>query len=157
MKKYLPKTGQQLLILFLVVLPVFLIGCLGSSGKLQFNPSLLEQYRSQALSKTYNYYYCGRSTIPYAVVGIDADHGFNDRLWFKIESEQEIYKKIGNLSELHINSGPLTGSDILDGEGNKIGVWFSHYRYTPVRVDSETRMVEVYNPYNPNENTPGGF
>jgi len=41
--------------------------------------------------------------------------------------------------------------------GNNIGVWFSHYRYSPVRVDQEARMVEVFNPYNPNEDHRGGL
>ena len=134
----------------------FLMGCLGS-GKLQSNSELLAQYRGGALSKTYNYYYCGRSTIPYAVVGIDNTYGFNDRLWFKIESEQAVYEKISNLSDLHMDSGAMVASDVLDGQGNKIGVWFSHYRFTPVRVDNDTRTVEVLNPYNPNERDMGGL
>jgi len=155
MEKSLCKSNQGRLGWFIVILSLFLIGCVGASGKLKSNPALLEQYRGGALSKTYNYYYCGRSSIPYAVVGIDNTYGFNDRLWFKIESEQAVYEKISNLSDLHMDSGPIVGSDILDGQGNKIGVWFSRYRYTPVRVDNESRMVEVFNPYNPNEESRG--
>jgi hypothetical protein len=154
MGKYLSKSNRVRLGRFIVILSVFLMGCAGA-GKLQPNPALLAQYRGNALSKTYNYYYCGRSTLPYAVVGIDNTYGFNDRLWFKIESGQAVYEKISNLSDLHPDSFPMAGSDILDGQGNKIGVWFSHYRSTPVRVDNETRMVEVFNPYNPNERVGG--
>ncbi|MCP3942826.1 MAG: hypothetical protein GY710_15255 [Desulfobacteraceae bacterium] len=150
MEKYLLKKSQTLIILFPVILLFFLIGCLGSSGKLKFNSALLDQYRAKVLSKTYNYYYCGRSTIPYAVVGIDDTYEFSTRFWFKIESEQAVYKKIANLSDFEPNSGPLVGSDILDENGNKIGVWFSHYRYTVVRVIPESRRVEVFNPYKPN-------
>jgi hypothetical protein len=157
MKKYLSKTSWGRIVLLFLSVSFLLSGCVGASGKLQFNPALLDQYRGGALSKTYQYYYCGRSTIPYAVVGIDDAYGFNDRLWFKIESEQAVYEKISKLSQLHIHSGPLTSSDILDGEGKKVGVWFSYYRYSHAQVDSVNRMVEVFNPYNPNEDSRGGF
>ena len=157
MEKDLSKPSKGRLGWVVVILSIFLIGCVGVSGKLKSNPTLLAQYKDKALSKTYNYYYCGRSSLPYAVVGIDNTYGFNDRLWFKIESEQAVYEKIRNLSDLEIDSFPMAGADILDGQGNKIGVWFSHYRHTPVRVDDKSRMVEVFNPYNPNDEDRGIF
>jgi hypothetical protein len=157
MKKCLSKTSRGRIVLLFLSVSFLLSGCVGASGKLQFNPALLDQYKSAGLPKAYNYYYCGRSGLPYAVVGIDDAYGFNDRVWFKIESEQDVYKKIGNLSDLHRESGPKVSSDILDGEGNKIGVWFSYYRTSGVRVDPETRIVEVLNPYKPSDDTRGIF
>jgi hypothetical protein len=91
--------------------------------------------------------------MPYAVVGIDNAYGFSDRFWFKIDDKQEVYKKIANLSELHVSSTRLFTSDILDSQGQKLGIWFSFYNYSPVLVDDDTRMVTVYNPYNPNEDS----
>lgn len=154
MKKYLSGT---LLALVLPIALLIMTGCAGSYGKLQFNPGLVSLYKEGALPKDYVYYYCGRSSLPYAVVGIDKAYGFNDRLWFKIQSEQQVYEKISHLSNLHVNSGPLASSNILDENGQKIGVWFSYYRHSPVRVDPETRVVTVFNPYNPNEDDHMGF
>ncbi len=133
-----------------------LAGCVGNYGTIRSNTALLDQYKGGALPDNYNYYYCGRSSLPYAVVGIDNTYGFSDRLWFKIDSKQEVYKKIDNLSDLHRDSTRLFTSDILDTQGQKLGVWFSFYNYSPVLVDNETRMVEVYNPYKPNDDD-GGF
>lgn len=132
-----------------------LAGCVRNYGTIRSNTALLDQYKGGALPDNYNYYYCGRSSIPYVVVGIDNTYGFSDRFWFKIESKEEVYKKIANLSELHIGSTRLFTSDILDTQGQKLGVWFSFYSYSPVLVDNETRMVEVYNPYKPNEGLHG--
>jgi len=157
MEKYIYRMGQWAFILFLLVAFPFFTGCVGTSGALQPNPGLLGQYQERALPKGYNYYYCGRSTLPYAVVGIDKTHVFNDRVWFEIESGQDVYKKIDGLSQLHRESSTLHHSDILNTKGEKIGVWFSYYQYTPVRVDTETRLVEVFNPYNPNEDDQGVF
>lgn len=157
MKKYINKMAPRPFVLFLLVLLSFATGCVGSFGALQPNPGLLGQYQERNLPGDYTYYYCGRSTMPYAVVGIDKTLGFNDRVWFKIESKQDIYQKIAGLSQLHQDSGILYHSDILDTTGKKIGIWFSHYSYTPVRVDPETRWVEIFNPYNPNEDDGGKF
>jgi hypothetical protein len=155
MEKYPQKTNHNVFIPFLFIILIFMTGCVGSFGTFQPNPGLLEQYREGSLPEDYNYYYCGRSNQPYAVVGIDKAYGFNDRVWFKIESESQVYKKIDSLSELHYNSGSLYHSDILDAVGKKIGVWFSYYQYSPVRVDPQTKVVEVFNPYNPNDDDEG--
>ena len=130
-----------------------LAGCVGNYGTIRSNTALLDQYKGGVLSDNYNYnyYYCGRSSIPYAVVGIDNTYGFSDKFWFKIDSKEEVYKKIANLSELHMDSTRLFTSDLLDTKGQQLGVWFSFYSYSPVLVDNETRMVEVYNPYKPDE------
>ncbi len=148
MKKYLAGTAPALVLL---VVLLTMTGCAGSYGRLQHNPGLLSLYKEGTLPKDYVYYYCGRSSLPHAVVGIDKAHGFNDRVWFKILSGPQVYEKINHLSTLHRDSGPLISSDILDENGQKIGVWFSYYPYSPVRVDPETRVVTVFDPYNPNE------
>jgi hypothetical protein len=132
-----------------------LAGCVGNYGTIRSNTALLDQYKGAALPDNLNYSYCGRSSIPYAVVGIDNTYTFSDRFWLKIDAKQEVYKKIANLSELHRNSTRLFTSDILGPQGQKLGIWFSFYSYSPVVLNNETRMVEVYNPYNPNEDRRG--
>jgi hypothetical protein len=154
MKTFFCKASWVTIFFLLLMFTGVLAGCVGNYGTIRTNTALLDQYKGGALPD-YNYYYCGRSSIPYAVVGIDNTYGFSDRLWFKIESKEEVYKKIANLSELHMDSTRLFTSDILDTQGQKLGVWFSFYSYSPVRVDNETRMVEVYNPYNPNDDRRG--
>lgn len=136
---------------------LLMVSCMASYGRLSLNPGLLDDVRSGTLPTDLNYYYAGRSTIPHAVVGIDSRYEFNDRLWFKIGSMDEVYDKIGRLSDLHPNAMSKEGKDILDPAGRKIGIWFSYYLYTPVKVDSETNAVTVYDPYNPNEDDTGDF
>ncbi len=156
MKKYIYLSGHWSCVLSLLVALPFFTGCVGT-GALRPNPGLLGKYQERALPRDYNYYYCGRSKLPYAVVGIDKALEFNDRVWFKIEYGQDVYKKIAGLSQLHMDSNTLYHSDILDTEGKKIGVWFSYYHSTTVRVNAETGFVEVFNPYDPNEDDQGIF
>ncbi len=61
------------------------------------------------------------------------------RLWFKIESMDQVYEKIEKLSYLNSDATILRTADILDHQGNRIGAWFSYFFSTPVKVDPETR------------------
>lgn len=137
-------------LVFSLVLLGTLTGCAGNYGALKFNPDLVEQYKQKNLPEDYNYYYCGRSGLPYAVVGIDPTYEFDEKFWSEIESREEVYKKIYHLWELYSGSNILMGSDILDMDGTRLGIWFSHYSYSQVKFDQETKVVTVFNPYNPN-------
>jgi hypothetical protein len=130
-------------------------GCMGSYGELVSSPATQEQYHTRSLADTYQYYYSGRSGLPYAVVGINKKYRFNSRLWFKIDTMDQVYQKINDLSKLHPDAIRMRTADILDHKGNKIGVWFSYYYYTPVRINPETGTVEIFNPYDPNEDDRG--
>jgi len=136
----------------LVLAGLVLIGaCAGSYGKLVTSPASLEEYRQQTLPADLRYYYCGRSGLPYAVIGIDDTYRFNDRVWFKIESMDKVYEKIYNLSDLHPFARTMRVADILDPGCRRIGVWFSYYHHTPVRVDPDFGVLDIFNPYDPDE------
>ncbi len=88
--------------------------CAGSYGKLVTSPASLDRYRHQTLPADLQYYYCGRSGLPYAVIGIDDTYRFNDRVWFRIDTMAEVYEKIENLSDLHPGARTIRASEILD-------------------------------------------
>ncbi|MDZ7665781.1 MAG: hypothetical protein U5K27_10730 [Desulfotignum sp.] len=136
----------------LLLAGMVLIGaCAGSYGKLVTSHVSEDQYRQQTLPADLDYYYCGRSGLPYAVVGIDDTYRFNDRFWFKIQSMDEVYEKIYNLSDLHPYARSMRAADILDPAGKRIGVWFSYYHHTPVKVDPDSGVLDIFNPYDPDE------
>ena len=140
-----------LYILVLLVLQVTLTGCIENHGRIISNPTLFEDYKTRQALPEYHYYYCGRSGLPYAVVGIDPKYIFSDRLWHKIETKEDVYKKIEGLMPTPWESFRVTSADIFDSSGNKVGIWFSYYYTTTVKIVPGTNIIEVYNPYNPNE------
>jgi hypothetical protein len=130
----------------LMALSFMTAGCMQSYGKFVSNPVILDRYQTGTLSNTYHYYFSGRSGLPDAVVGIDSNYRLKGRLWFKIETMNQVYEKIGNLSDLNADATALRTADILDHQGNLIGVWFSYFFYAPVNIDPETRTVEIQDP-----------
>ena len=135
-----------LVILVLLTLP----GCMASYGRLKTNPDLTDVFKNRRVLPDYNYYYCGRADLPYAVVGIAPEYDFQDRVWHKIETKEEVYEKAAGV--LAWNDIWSRGAEILDPSGNRIGIWFSYYHSTTVKVGPENK-VWVYNPYSPNKHS----
>ena len=130
---------------------LFLSGCAGSFGKIQSNQSLSGSYKDTLQIEEFNYYYCGRSGLPYAVIGIDKKYKFNDRVWHQINTLDDLLLKIDSLIDTPQNYYKMTVADILDTAGDKIGVWFSYYYYTVVKINQDDNIIDVLNPYNPND------
>jgi hypothetical protein len=63
----------------------------------------------------------------------------------------DLFLKIDNLADTPENYYKMTVADILDTTGDKIGVWFSYYYYTVVKVNQDNNIIDVLNPYNPND------
>ena len=124
-------------------------GCTAVRGGLKNRPELLLRLEDKGLDPSFTYYYCGRSNLPYAVVGIDRAYAFTSRFWFKIESMEAVYHKIAHLSNLEPGQHIRYARQILAPDGRVAGTYFSYYHATPVWVDPEAKTVWVANPYRP--------
>ncbi|MCG8635073.1 MAG: hypothetical protein MI863_14660 [Desulfobacterales bacterium] len=150
MKSFIRKTGRKAAGLTIYLCIFIFAGCIGAGWSgLRHNQDLMVSYKEGTLPDNLNYYYCGRSSIPYAVIGIDRAYTFKGKTWFKIESREDLYYKIRNLSDLEPGHIVAYGKDIVGPEGQKVGIWFSYYSGTGVRVDEGNKIVEVFNPYKP--------
>ena len=138
------------LILVIMGIGLFVWGCTGGSiGRMHHSADLMARYEQQQLPENMTYYYCGRDTIPYAVIGIHPDYSFESRFWFKIESREDLYYKVSNLSNFEPDQNSMVAKDILGPGKIPVGIWFSYYNTTSVKVDMENHKVWVFNPYNP--------
>jgi hypothetical protein len=146
---------KGLLITLALVLALMLIpGCTGNYGRLKSNPDLTAAFQDRQTLPDFNYYYCGREDLPYAVVGIDPRYEFQDRFWHPIETKEDVYRKAAGVTAW--DNIWSRGADILDAEGNRIGIWFSYYDSTTVKLGPDNK-VAVYNPYNPNKPPKGNY
>jgi len=143
---------KKYIILGFVILAGFfpLAGCMEQYGRIKSNPDVQQLYANRLSLPDYNYFYTGRSKLPDAVIGIDKKYTFNDRLWGKIETHEQVYKKIYNLNYTSSGDSDLYGSDILDNTGLKLGIWFSNYYQTIVKKNPDG-TIDVYSPYRPDD------
>lgn len=149
---------NHLICLFIAAGLLFCLGCkAGNYASLKTSADLMAQYKGGSLDTNYQYYYVGRSGLPYVVVGIDRAYTFDDKFWVKIETQEDVYKKIRNLADLEPDQYKLYAKDIISPDNQKVGVYFSYYLSAPAMVDEEKKQVTVYNPYKPGSRGGLGF
>ena len=137
------KTLSTIIIALSLTGMLAVVGCVQTYGNIKRNPDVLKLYKDRSDLPDYNYYYSGLD-IPSAVIGIDKKSQFSDRLWIKIENNQEVYDKINRL-RYAARPSTLLGGDIVDSDNKKIGIWFSYYHRTVV-LKKPDGTIEVHTP-----------
>lgn len=142
-----------------VVLPALLLvlaACGSHYGNFSLSAEVKHAVETGAVEPDLDYYYAGRDTMPYAIMGIDRSYQVPSRYWISFEPQPDQLKKMGgNIYGKH-HYDPY-GAHILDSEGNFIGVWYSNVRFKSVKVDREKMTVEVLFPNPENDDQPGIF
>ncbi len=133
---------------FLLMLAVLVTGCLGSYGSLRNNPSVTLQFKEANVPHDYRFYYSGREFMPYAVVGIRPDIRFNSRMWTPVDPKEQRFKRMLDFMYSRYHREDPVGSEILDPEGRKLGIWYSTYRQTAVKLEKDGSL-SILSPYVP--------
>jgi hypothetical protein len=118
-------------------------------GTLKRNPEITTAFKNGRIFPDHKYYYIGRSGMPYAVVGIHNDYKLQSRLWEEIDpAGDQLNTLIGRMYDRHGDSPH--GSSILDPAGQQIGIWYSTWDYTAVKMEEGNRVV-IHSPYVPRD------
>lgn len=128
----------------LIIATTIFSGCNGTFGGLRRSSEITGMFLQQKMLPGYNYYYDGRAAIPYAVVGIRDDYVMNSKFWTPIEKDTGQFERL--LSFLYGSDvRSPRGAEILDPEGNPMGIWFSVFISTRVQFGPENQ-VNVFSP-----------
>jgi hypothetical protein len=111
-------------------------------GRFALDARVSRDFREGAVQPQYQYYYAGRDTMPYAVIGIDAGYTIPSRYWIPFKPQPGQLKKMSANIYGEVDYSPY-GAHILDPDGNIIGVWYSN-----VVIRSKTVQVLFKNPEN---------
>ncbi len=140
----LPKIAFRGILLVLAI--VFVGGCAGQYGRLQQDTEVTRMFVNNNVPENYHYYIDGRSEMPYAIVGILPDYQFISRFWTPVEPNTDDFaRKVDFMWQprgfFHHTTG--RGAYIQDPHGKKIGIWYSMYSSSPIKV-YEGNKVEVF-------------
>jgi hypothetical protein len=126
----------------LVALMLLLTGCLKNYGRFNLDRQVDHAFRTGAVQPKFQYYYAGRDTMPYAIIGIDRSYKVPSRYWVSFAPETEQLKTMSGNMYNEVWDDPY-GAHILDPDGKVIGVWYSTVINRSVKVDQNSRTVEV--------------
>jgi hypothetical protein len=126
----------------LVVLVLMAAGCNQNYSRFSLDAQVSQAFQTGTALPEFNYYYAGRDTMPYAIIGIDRTYTVPSRYWIPFEPEPDTLKKMTGNMYWKMRYDPY-GSNILASDGTIIGVWFSSVRNRSAKVDQQQRTVEV--------------
>ena len=82
----------------LAVLVLMLAGCTNNYGYFTKSAEVDLAFRQGDRQPGYMYFYAGRDTMPYAIIGIDPTYTVPSRYWIPFEPEPDTLKKMtGNM------------------------------------------------------------
>jgi hypothetical protein len=140
------KVYNQLVRLFLIIIILLLTismlwGCSGKYGYIQKSREAGRSFESLQIWDDHIYYYSGPAAIPYAVIGIHKDYTLKTRLWKKIDltpDQLRIWLILGMQGTFGF---PPSGSYIFGSDGQKIGIWYSIFNHTVVKMENDNVVV----------------
>ena len=139
---YLKHRGLCFMLFAGAALAVGLIGCFQNYGRFSRNAQIHHAFQSGSVPPELNYYYAGRETMPYAIMGIDPGYAIPSSLWIAFEPLPEQLRKMSANIYGKDRYDPY-GFNILDPDGVIVGIWFSSLHFPSVKIDKQNRTVEV--------------
>ncbi len=125
-----------------VLIMIMMSGCLENYGRLNRSSEIQEAFETNQVPSEYNYYFYGRRNMPYAVMGLDVSYNLRSRMWRTVESDSAELRHMAYWIWADYGYYPY-GANILDPEGQKIGIIYTSSIMAAVKFDKETKTVEV--------------
>jgi hypothetical protein len=146
MKKVNNKLCRLFLIIIIVLLTIAMLwGCSGKYGHIQKSREAGRSFENLQIRDDHIYYYSGPAAIPYAVIGIHKDYTLKTSLWKKIDLTSDHLRIWLTLGMQGSFGSPPSGSYIFGPDGQEIGIWYSIFKHTIVKMENDN-VVLVYPP-----------
>ena len=133
-----------------------LAGCAGTYGSLKRDAEVQQAFESNQIPMDYKYYYYGDAE-PYAIFGIEPKYEIDSRVWREATPDTEDFNEM--VRWIWEDYGYYKfGANILDPQGNKVGIYYSAIRETAVKfVNGNQIEVMPHTPFLWGPNGVGGI
>jgi hypothetical protein len=122
---------------------IFVIsGCFENYGRLRRSAEVQAMFETGQLPSEYNYHFYGSRNHPYAVMGLEPDWTLRSRMWREVELSTEEFKYMTKWVWEDLGYHKY-GADILNPQFEKIGIIYTSSWMAAVKVDKDTKTVEV--------------
>ena len=130
---------------FCFLITVMVSGCLGTYGKLHWDPQVTTAFKTHEVEQDFNYYYYGVGNRTFAIAGISNDFVMESKMWREVEPDTEDFKDLISRAWENSYYKPYNprGAYILNPEGKQIGNWYSSLRFVTVKFAENNRIVLI--------------
>jgi hypothetical protein len=125
-----------------VFVMIVMSGCLENYGRLNRDHAVTAAFETGQLPSEYHYHFFGIRNHPRAVMGLRPDWTLKSSLWRTVELNTEEFKFMTKWVWEDLGYYKY-GANILDPEFEKIGIIYTSSWMAAVKVDKDTKTVEV--------------
>jgi hypothetical protein len=148
------KKNKAIQMVTIVIVFSIFFGCMKSYGRFTIDDQVTRDVLSGVSDPQLRYYYSGRDTMPYAIIGIDRAYDIHSPYWIEFDPEPDRLKKMSQKIFANIQDDAY-GARMISAQGKSIGVWYSTVFSRSVRVDEKKKTVQVLFVNPENDNRPG--
>ena len=125
-----------------IVVLALTAGCAAKYGGLKRDVEVKQAFESGQVPVDYKYYYYGYAAQPYVIFGIDSKFEMNSKMW------REVAPNTAELKELtrwiwEDYGRYKFGANILDPDGNIVGVLYTAIYNTSVKFEGDNRISVI--------------
>jgi hypothetical protein len=133
--------------IFTAALAILISNCtIGDLGSLRMSRDVDRAFETLRIFPAYRYWYLYLENNPYAVLGLNNEYRFEDRMWTEVQPASETFLKVVGLVESFPVPGSRTyGAYILNSQGEQIGVWYSSLS-AGITIEPDTQTVFISTP-----------
>ena len=125
-----------------VIVMIFISGCLENYGKVRRSPEVQKMFETGQLPSEYNYHFYGLRSRPDAVMGLEQGWTLRSKSWRNVELSTEEFRYMTKWIWEDLGYYKY-GAEILDPEFVKIGIIYTSSFMAAVKVEKDTKTVEV--------------
>ncbi len=119
-------------------------GCSGKYGSYRRDTAVTQAFESQQVPAGYKYFYYGFDTRPYAIFGVEPQYKMSSKMWKEVGADTSEFQKMTRWIWEDYGYDKF-GADILDPNGNKVGVLYTAIRETTVKFGDDNQISIIPN------------
>lgn len=120
-----------------------IVGCTGRFGSLKRDVEVQQAFEANQVPMEYKYYHFSDSE-PYVIFGIDPKYTMDSKMWRDASPDTDEFKEM--IRFIWEDYGYYKfGANILDPNGNKVGIMYTAIRATSVKFVDDNQIVVMPN------------
>jgi hypothetical protein len=127
-------------------------------GTLKLSREVSQIFENYQVLSNYKYYFTGSQTKPLAIMGIDRKYTLVSRIWKEAAdlTPEQLKRWVDQILEF-LPPMRTYGAHILGADGQQVGIWYSPYDETTVRMLADNQIEVVPPSYARKPRQPKGF
>ena len=128
----------------IAILSLLFSGCSAKYGSYRRNPEVQQAFESRQVPADYSYYHYSLGGEPIVIFGIEPKYEMHSVMWKNVSSDTEEFREmIGWVWEDY--EYYKFGADILDPEGQKVGILYTSVNETLFKFGPNNRIYVIPN------------